>query len=157
ALYERLQHKRGEIVGVFSELLLERGERGAAIAAGRRWNGQAAHEQRPEDPMKQRDPTDADRAKGVAVVGLVEAGEPLLARAAAQLPVLERLLERDLDGGRPGIRVEDAAQAAWRDVEQRGAQPDRRLVRQPEERRVRDPVELVAQGAVEPRMAMPVH
>ena len=68
-------------------------------------------QQRAVELVEEVDAADRDRADRVAVVGLAQAdelGAPRL--AAALLPVLEGHLERDLDGGRAVVGVEDAAQ-----------------------------------------------
>ena len=110
-----------------------------------------------EDLVEEIDAADADRADGVAVIGLGEREELLLLGAAALPPVLERDLERDLDRGRAGVAVEDARQAGRRDLDQPLGELDRRLVGEAEQRRVGDAIELRADGVVELAAAMAVH
>ena len=73
---------------------------GATASAKKRWNALRV--------------ADADRAERVAVIRLDERREARAPRVAAQLLVLERDPERGLDGGRAGVRVEDARQAGRR-------------------------------------------
>ena len=107
--------------------------------------------------MEEIDPTDSNRAERVAMIGVAEAKESALRGATTLLPVLERLLECDLDRGRSVVRVEDTSEPARRDLDQRGRESDARFVAEPEKCRVRDALELVAKCTVESRMAMPVY
>ena len=83
------------------------------------------NEQRTEDPMEQLDAAHADRAERVAVIGVAEPQELLLRGATAELPVLERLLERDLDRRRARVRIEHARQR--RAARPRAARPPSRM------------------------------
>jgi hypothetical protein len=85
ALHERFDDKGGDVVGVGGELALELGEGRAAVRAGGGGDGNAAYEQRTEDAVKEIDAANGDRTEGVAVIGLAESEEPLLAAATAQL------------------------------------------------------------------------
>src|SRR5262249_39332279 len=105
ALDQRLEHERGDLVGAAGQLLLEAAKGLRAIGSGGRRNRNALHEEWPEDAVKEVNAADTDRAEGVAVIGLGHPQEALLGWTATQLPVLERLLERDLDGGRAGVRI----------------------------------------------------
>ena len=60
--------------------------------------------------------------------------------AAALLPVLEGHLQRDLDRGRAGVRVEDAGQPGRRDLDQAAGQLGGAGMGEAEHRRVRDAV-----------------
>ena len=59
-------------------------------------------------------------------------------RSTDELPVLERLLQRDLDRCRSRVRVEDARQSRGATATGLGTESDARLVRQAQEGRVRD-------------------
>lgn len=107
--------------------------------------------------MEQLDAADADRAERVTVIRVAESKEASLLGTAPLLPVLEGLLECDLDCGRAVVREEHARQSARRDLEQRGRESNSWLVRQTEVRRVRDLLELIAKRAIESRMAMAMH
>ena len=78
--------------------------------------------------MKQCNAADADRADRVAMIGLVEPEEALLLGMAGELPELEGLLERDLDGGGARVGIEHALQAVRGDLEERRAEANRWLV-----------------------------
>ena len=54
---------------------------------------------------------DRHRAEGVAVIAVGEAEETVFPGFPHVSPVLQRDLERDLDGDRPGIREEDTRQS----------------------------------------------
>ncbi len=97
--------------------LAPRERAGAFDGASGRGDGNALNEQRTKDAMEQIDAADTDRAERVTVIGLAQTKEALLRRLAAERPVLERLLERDLDRRRAGVRVEDAAKISRRDLE----------------------------------------
>ena len=86
--------------------------------AGRRPVG--LEQQRAEGRVEEVDAADRDRADRVAVVGVLEADEraPAHVLAAALLPVLERHLQRDLDRGRAGVRVEDPVQPRRGELDQ---------------------------------------
>src|SRR5678816_2093015 len=99
-------------------MLLELSQRLLSIGASRRRDLDAADQQRAKDPMEQRDTSNADRADRIAVVGLAQPEKALLGRLTSLLPVLERLLERDLDRCRTGVRVEHARQPARRNLDQ---------------------------------------
>ena len=75
---------------------------------------------------------------------------------AAVLPVLERHLERDLDRGRPRVRVEDPVQARGRDVNEAIGQLCCARVGETQHGRVGDAVELLADPFVDRRMPVPV-
>ena len=100
---------------------------------------------------------DADRAQRVAVVRLGERDEARAPRLAAQLPVLERQLERDLDRGGAGVGVEDARQRRRRQLDQPLGQHRRRHVGEAEHGGVRDPVALRLERLVELALAVAVH
>jgi hypothetical protein len=78
--------------------------------------------------MEGRDAADRDRPQGVAVIRVLECDELGAFGLAAQLPVLERHLERDLDRGRAVVAVEDARQSRRRDRDELLGQLDRGLV-----------------------------
>ena len=101
ALHQRLDDERGELV---------RRARRACCSSASIVGAHAQHveEQRMEDLVEEIDAADADRADGVAVIGVGEREELLLLGAAALLLILEGDLERDLDGGRARVGVEDA-------------------------------------------------
>ncbi len=102
------------LVGAELELILEPAESAHAVGTRGGRNRDAAHEQRTEDAVEQVDAADPDCTEGVAVVRVAETKEPLLAWPPDQLPILERLLQRDLDRGRAGVRVEHPRQAGRR-------------------------------------------
>jgi hypothetical protein len=108
--------------------------------------------------VEEADPADRNRSERVAVVGITQRDErgPPGMLAAALLPVLERHLERNLGCRRPGIRVEDPVQARRRQINQPPGELGGTRVRQAEHRRVCDPLELVVDGLVDQRVAMPV-
>jgi hypothetical protein len=151
ALDERLEDNGGD-------LLLAHGQqpRHRIDVAGRRVVG--LEEQRAEGRVEERHPADGDRTDRVAVVRILETDERGLPHVlpAAVLLVLERHLERDLDGSRSGVRVEDAVETVGSDLDQPPGQLGRAGVREPEHRRVGNPVELLPQRLVDRRMAMAV-
>ena len=119
---------------------------------------QRVEQERPVHRVEEVDPADRHRADRVAVVGLAqrhEAGAPAVG-AALLLPVLERHLQRDLDGGGAAVRVEDARQARRRQLHQAAGELDGRRVREAEHRAVRHGVELLAHGGVDARVAVAV-
>jgi penicillin-binding protein 1A len=75
---------------------------------------------------------------------------------AAQAPILERQLERDLDRRRAGVRVEDAREPRGCDRREPGRDEDRRRAHETEQRRVRDAIELGPDGGVDRGVAMAV-
>ena len=115
-------------------------------------------QQRAEGRVEELHAADRDRADRVAVVGVLEADErgPPHVLAAAVLPVLERHLQRDLDGGRARVRVEDAAEPGGRDLDQPRGELGGAGVGEAEHRRVGDAVELVADRLVDQRVAVAV-
>ena len=74
----------------------------------------------------------------------------------AVLPVLEGHLQRDLDRGRAGVRVEDPVEARRRQLDQARRQLGRAGVGEAEHGGVGDSLELVANGLVDQRVAMAV-
>jgi hypothetical protein len=102
------------------------------------------------------DAADRDRPDRVAVVGLAHADEAGPRRVAALLVVLEGHLQRDLGGGRPGVRVEDPLQPLGGDLDQPLRQFGRAGVGQSQHRRVGDLVELGLGGGVEDGVVMAV-
>jgi hypothetical protein len=163
ALDERLEDQRGDLVAVGRERVGERRE--AVVAAGgrcrgfgaavpvRRWDAQGVEQERVKDLVKQVDAADGDRADGVAVVGLPQGDDAALARAAPVRPVLKRDFQRDLDGRRAAVRVEDLAEAGRGDLEQTFGELVGRNRGQAEQGRVGDAVELCADGGVARRAA----
>jgi hypothetical protein len=124
-LDERLEDEGGDLVRTPDKLFFEARERvGAVDGAGWRRDGDALDEERTEHAMEEVDAADANRAERVTVIGLAQAEEALLLRLAAECPVLERLLEGDLDRGGAGVRVEDAAKISGGDLEQIGGELD---------------------------------
>ena len=77
--------------------------------------------------------------------------------AASVLPVLERHLERDLDGRGPGVRVEDAVEPGGGDLDEPGGELGGPGVGEPQHRRVGDAVELLADRGVDLRVPVPVN
>ena len=73
----------------------------------------------PERPPEGFDPTDRGRAERLAVKGVLERHEAAASGPAVLRPVLERQLERDLDGGRAIVAVEDVLESRRRDAAQR--------------------------------------
>src|SRR5262245_21805316 len=102
-LNQRLEEERGDLVRATIELFLQSREGGRAIAAGRRRDRNAVNQQRTEDPMKDVDAADTDGTERVAVIRVAEPKTALLRRTIAKLPVLKRLLQRDLDRGRSRV------------------------------------------------------
>ena len=68
--------------------------------------------------MKYINAADADRADGVAMIGVFEGDEAALFRPAKMLPVLECHLDADLDGSGAVIRVEDLCQTGRSDFDE---------------------------------------
>ena len=114
-------------------------------------------QQRPVGGVEEVDAADRDRADRVAVVGVAQVDEGGAAGvlAAALLLVLEGHLQRDLDRGRAGLRVEDAGEPGGRDLDQAAGQLGRAGVGEAEHGRVRDLVELVADRGVDPGWRWP--
>ena len=108
--------------------------------------------------MKEGDASDADRAERVAVVGLSEMHEPrlFLKPAAFQLPILKGHLQRDFHRGRAIVGIEDARQAAWRDVNELFGQLNRRHIGKAEKCGMGDPAELGPQSPIQCRVPMTV-
>src|SRR4051812_36395820 len=154
ALDERFHDARSDLVRAARQLALEPSERLATVGSGRARHRDALHEQRTEHAMEEIDPSDSDGAERVTVIRVAEPDELLLRAPAAKLPVLERLLERDLDRGRSRVRIEHARETCRRDVDERGRETDPRLVGQTEERRVRELRRLICERSIEHRMAM---
>ena len=151
ALDERLDdHSRG-LLPVAVEDPLER----RRVAGGDRALGE---EQRLVGAVKEIDAAGGDRPDGVAVVALAEPDErgPAGVLPALLAPELERHLQRDLGRGRAGVGVEDPVQALGGDRGQPGGQLGRGSVGEAQHRRVRDTVELVADRAVDRRVAVAV-
>src|SRR5262249_26198253 len=95
------------------------------------------------------DPTHADRAQRVAVIGLLERDEAQLAGAAAMMKVLIGHLQGDLDRGRSAVRVEDLGEAGRGDPDETLGQLRGRWAGQAEQGSVGHPVELAANGVVD--------
>ena len=138
--------------------------RGAAPAARRRpvrggglqgigTTGLAAHEAG-NMSAEEVDPADADGADRIAVVRVARSERSCAASAWALSPVLKGHLEGDLHGGRPAVGVEDAREARRR--ARPGARASSVAGGEPQQGRVGDPVELLAQGRVDPRVAVAV-
>ncbi len=126
--------------------------------------------------MEEIDPADTDRTERVAVIRVAEAKKLLLrfrrarparslfsvggpialmdVRTIRELPVLERLLQCDLDRGRSGIRKENSRESLRCDVDQRGCETNAGLVTESEERRVRELIDLPLERCIETRMTM---
>ena len=158
ALHQRLDHDRGDLVRVLREHLVERGHvaRGHAVRV---------EQQRPVHRVEEVDAADRDRADRVAVVGVLEAHElgSRGLRLRGLLPVLERHLEGDLDGGRPAVGVEHPAQRPGAPVARTRRdrdQPPRQLlgarVGEAEHRGVGDAVQLLADRGVDVRVPVTV-
>jgi hypothetical protein len=79
-----------------------------------------------DEAMERLRVADPDGAERVAVIRLDERREARSQRVAAQLVVLERDAERRLDGGRAGVRVEDARESGRHDADERVRELDRR-------------------------------
>ena len=114
ALDQRLDDHRRDLVAVGGE------QRARASAASPARDGVGLEQQRPVGGVEEVDAADRDRADRVAVVGLAELDEGGAAGvlAAALGLVLEGHLQRDLDRGRAGVRVEDAGEAGRGDLDQ---------------------------------------
>src|SRR5688572_27508281 len=98
SLDQRLDHERGDLARTRLKYLLDERERSSTtIGHERARDRETPHQERTEDAMKQLDTTDTDGAEGIAVIGVSETQEPLLRRLSSKLPVLEGLLQRDLD------------------------------------------------------------
>jgi hypothetical protein len=107
--------------------------------------------------VEELDPTHRYGAERVAVVSVGERDERGAPGLAALLPVLKRHLQRDLDGGRPGLRVEDPAESGGCDLDQSGGELGSPRMGESQHGRVSDPVELLAHGSVELRVTVPVN
>ena len=149
SLDERLDDDCGDLSVVEVEDALEL--RGVA-----RRDVMGVEQKRPVALVEKVDPADRHRPDRVAVVGVAQAdvGAPL--RLALLLEVLEGHLERDLRGGRAGVRVKDAIEAGRRDPDEALGELSGQRVRESQHRRVGDPVELVADRLVDAGVAMPV-
>ncbi len=148
---------RRSVASSRSSAIAERLVGGAALGALERVGGGHAldRHERPVEAVKGLREADAHRAQGIAVVGLDERDERRTV-LAAEPPVLQRELERDLDRRRTGIGIEDAGQAGRRELREAGGEQGGRRARETEQRRVRDPVELGADGGVDRGLAVPV-
>ncbi len=107
--------------------------------------------------MEQIDAADPDRAERVTVIGIAEPKESLFRWPPDELPILERLLQGDLDRGRAGVRVKHPRQAGRRRFDELCREPNPGLVRQSEERRVRQLARLELERSIQPRMTMTVN
>src|SRR5450755_1535200 len=116
-LNQWLEDEGRNLVGATTELVLETLQSGCSIGSSWTRDRDAAREERTENPMEQLDSTDADRAERVAVIGVAESKELLFRLPTSKLPVLERLLESDLDCCRTGVRVKHSRQRARSDLE----------------------------------------
>ena len=119
---------------------LDRARRAPGLARRRH---EEALEQRPrERPPEGLDPADRRRAERLAVEGVLERHEAAAAGPAVLRPVLERELQRDLDGRRAVVAVEDVLEAGRRDPAQRLGELRGRRVRDAGERRVPERIRL---------------
>src|SRR5207248_1074039 len=168
ALHERLEDEGGDLlVAAGDDRLRREGSRLEAVPrAGRPAihvrgrDAQDVEEQRVEELVEEIHPADAHRADRVAVVRVAEGDELRLLRLAAQPPVLEGDLERHLDGGRSGIRVEDLVEdrlsiESGRALDELRGQLDGGRRGEAEQRGMPDVLELQLDGAVDLRLAVP--
>ena len=101
--------------------------------------------------------TEARRAGGISMIGIVEGHKLRPFRTPAQLPVLKRHLDRDLDGCRAVIRIENPAESLCGKAS--GELPgelDCRNVGRAQKRGVGKFVELISDRRVNRRVAMPM-
>ena len=95
------------------------------------------------------------------MIRLAQGDELRLLRLAAQTPVLEGDLERHLDRGRSGVRVEDLVEdrlsfESGRALHELRGELDGGRRGEPEQRRVPDVLELELDRAVDLRLPVPV-
>ncbi len=89
------------------------------------------------------------RAERVAVISAANRQQPIAIRLAARDPVLDRHLDRDLDGHRARIGEKHVLQRRGRQVDQPARQGHRRRVRQAAEHHVGHRLELVPRGPIQ--------
>ena len=151
ALHQRLDDHRGDLLGMEVEHALE-----LLRVAGP--DPMPAEEERRVGGVEAVDPAHRHGAERVAVVAVRERDErgPPCVLSPSLAPVLERHLQRHLGGRRPGVGEEDPAQARRGELDQARRERGGAAMGQPEHRRMGDPLELVADRAVDQRMAVPV-
>ena len=163
ALDEGFEDQAGGRGGIPLEDGLQRGQRSGGVGAGdltgalgvdRRGEGLRGEEPGIEATVELGALADGHRPEGVAMVGAFHRDDPALGVLADELPVLERKLQRDLDGVAAVVGEEAAWEGAVREPGQVGGELGRDRVVQAEQRHVGDLVELIAEGAVQVRVVM---
>ena len=145
-LHERLDDDGGELVGVLGDHARRHLEASGVVEPGSTPDGES---QRVEDLGAEPAGAEREPTHRVAVVG---AAEREVRRASVDTPVhpvLERDLQRLLDGGGAVRREQEVRSVDRHDARQGLGQLDRGAVPVAEHRRVRDPVELVTHRLVE--------
>ena len=97
---------------------------------------------------------DGHRAEGIAVVGAFHRDDPSLGVPSDELPILERKLQRDLDGVAAVVRIEATRQRTARQSGEIFGELGGDRVVQAEERHVGNLLELLAEGAVQVRIVV---
>ena len=127
----------------------------AAIAVGRIGAGHPK-QQRRERAREDRILADRHRADRVAVIRVVQRDERAPLGLTEVAPVLVRELQRDFDGRRSVVGVEDARQAGRQDLEEALREVDGRRMRAAGEHDVFEPLRLLGERAVQSRMRVAV-
>ena len=165
-LHARLQDDAGSRGGIADQEGLERGQRGGGVgtrdltgALGVHRGGERLGGEEPgvETTMEFRAATHGHRAERVAVVSAFHRDDPALGFLPDELPILERQLQRDLDGVAAVVREEAPRQRPIGQRRQVLGEPGGHRVVQAEQRHVGDLVELLAQGAVQVGVVMAMH
>jgi hypothetical protein len=145
-LHERFDHDGGELVGMLGDHARRQLEAMRVVEPRRTPDREP---QRVEDLGAEPAGAKREPAHRVAVVRAAEREVGRASVDASVHPVLERDLQRLLDGGGAVRREQEMRSVDGYDPRQRLGQLDRGAVAVAEHRRVRDPVELVAHRLVE--------
>ena len=158
ALDDGLEDQAGGRGGITLEDRLQRGQRGGGVGTGdlagalgvdRRGESLRGEEPRGEATVELGALPDGHRPEGVAMVGAFHRDDPALGVLADELPVLERKLQRDLDGVAAVVGVEATRQGAVREPREIGGELGRHRMVEAEQRHVRDLVELLTEGVIQ--------